>query len=140
MFRALVLAALTMLSACAREEPLAFDLSSLDADTAAAVRSAGDEWCERAGHCVSYGSHGVPVRLTVTDEWVGCTTLDGRTDQPKLVQIARGLDATTLRAVALHELGHAFGCGEHLEPGNVMTTFVEDQPEHLTESDLTCSQ
>jgi len=66
--------------------------------------------------------------------WDGTTAIELRSE--------RGTDAWLARlyVVALHELGHHFGCGEFFGKGRVMSIRIEDAATWPTAADLECAK
>jgi hypothetical protein len=53
------------------------------------------------------------------------------------ISILRGYQT---RKIALHELGHHWGCPDSDEAGLTMSHWEDEWPEHLTAADLECAR
>lgn len=97
-----------------------------------AVAEAQQRWYDATGvqppEVVLWSQQGpVPCKGTTAE---GCYSYDS-----KILKLREDLPEDSLRAVALHEVGHSMGCPHNPELGHVMSLFVV-QGACLTEQDV----
>ena len=143
----LVLIAMTA-SACAPVQRDTFALYDASPEEEAAIQSAADAWCEH-GLCVEITRDPPDATETSTirmvddlQAWHALGLCSHAPDMVSHIAIARTgqigtLTPAQIRAVALHEFGHHWGCRDSSDPGTVMAQaeLVDD----LTPADLACA-
>ena len=104
-----------------------------------------DRICDltEGAYCPLLTHENVNNRITKTSTSLG--DAPGRTDVNRTLETANviviirpGLDASAFKRTFMHEMGHAGGCWEHLQPGTVMSGNLANEPEEWTQEDLKC--
>lgn len=101
-------------------------------------REALAEW-SLAGHLGTIDPEGVHwIRLESPPpgkSWSGLAGWDAMHTRCRILIAPDMIDFRT-RVLFLHELGHCYRGVGHLPPGNVMSVWLDDAAEHLTEADI----
>jgi hypothetical protein len=81
------------------------------------------------------GVHTIQLAMPGQYSWLGKSGRDS-TGTRGMIWIAPDVPADRLRVLILHELGHWYRGHGHLPPGNVMSHYLDDCAEHLTDADI----